>query len=231
MGSGRRSGSPSGRRLSVRVKTARRRKKSSTNWLRRQLNDPYVAEARRAGYRSRAAWKLIQLDDRFKFLRKGQTVVDLGAAPGGWAQVAAERVNSPATGRVMAIDLSDMPPIEGVEVVTADVTSEEDCRALAAQLDQGVDVLLSDMSPSTTGHKGTDHLRSMMLCEAAHAFARDVLKPGGMMVAKAFQGGAEGELLAALKRDFERIHHVKPAASRPESPEIYIVALGYRGQP
>ena len=226
MAAGQRGGKPSGRRLSVRVKTAKRRKKSSTTWLRRQLNDPYVAEARRAGYRSRAAWKLVQLDERFKLLRKGQVVVDLGAAPGGWTQVAAEKVGP---GRVIAIDVAEMPPVDGAEVVKADVLSEEDCAKLAADLGRGVDVVLSDMSPSTTGHRRTDHLRSMMLCEAAHAFARDVLKPGGVLVAKAFQGGAEGELLAALKQDFERVSHVKPPASRPESPEIYIVATGFRG--
>lgn len=215
--------------MSVRVKTAKGRKKSSTTWLRRQLNDPYVAEARRAGYRSRAAWKLVQLDERFNLLRKGHVVVDLGAAPGGWTQVAAERVEAGQSGRVIAIDIADMPPVAGAEVVKADVLSEDDCAALAARLDRGVDLVISDMSPSTTGHKGTDHLRSMMLCEAAHAFACDVLKPGGALVAKAFQGGAERELLSALKRDFERVSHVKPPASRPESPELYIVATGYRG--
>lgn len=225
------SGRPGGRRLTVNVRTARRRKKSSTEWLRRQLNDPYVAEARRQGYRSRAAWKLIQLDDKFRLLRKGQCVVDLGAAPGGWAQVAADRVHAASGGRVIAVDIADMDPIDGVEFLRQDFLSDAGRSALAEALDRPVDLVLSDMSPSTTGHRGTDHLRSMMLCEAAHGFAAEVLRPGGALVAKAFEGGAQGDLMARLKKDFEKVRHVKPEASRAESPEMYIVATGFRGRP
>lgn len=221
---------PGGRRLAVKVRTARRRKKSSTDWLRRQLNDPYVAEARRQGYRSRAAWKLIQLDDKYRLLRKGQCVIDLGAAPGGWAQVAADRVDGQSGGRVIAIDITDMDPIAGVEFLRHDFLSEPGRAALAEALDRPVDVVLSDMSPATTGHRGTDHLRSMMLCEAAHEFAAQVLRPGGALVAKAFEGGAQSELMARLRQDFEKVRHVKPEASRAESPEMYIVATGFRGK-
>lgn len=229
MTSDRRNRPPSGRRLTVRVKTARRRKKSSTNWLRRQLNDPYVADAQRAGYRSRAAFKLEQIDDRFGLLAAGRCVVDLGAAPGGWTQIAAARVGTDKKGRVLAVDIAEMDPVGGAEVIKADILEEKDWQDLVAKLARTVDVVLSDMSPATTGHKGTDHLRSMMLCEAAHDFARAVLVPGGALVTKAFQGGAQGDLMTALKRDFTGVKHVKPPASRPESPEIYIVATGFRG--
>lgn len=229
MTSDRRNRPPSGRRLTVKVKTAKRRKTSSTKWLQRQLNDPYVADAQRAGYRSRAAFKLVQLDDRFQLLKPGHCVLDLGAAPGGWAQVAAERVRGKGNGRVVAVDLSEMDPIDGVEVIKADIVSETDVPELIERLGRTVDVVLSDMSPATTGHKGTDHLRSMMLCEAAHDIARSVLRPGGALIAKAFQGGAQAELMTALKRDFTQVKHVKPQASRPESPEIYVVATGFRG--
>lgn len=208
---------------------AKRRGASSTRWLRRHLNDPYVAEAQRAGYRSRAAWKLVQLDDRFRLLGPGRLVVDLGAAPGGWSQVAAERVGRGPSGRVIAVDVSDMDPIEGVETVKGDILSDEQASALAQRLDRSVDVVLNDMAPSTTGHRGTDQLRSMVLCEAAHGFARRVLRPGGSFVAKMFEGGADAEFMAALKADFARVKHVKPPASRSESPEIYIIATGFRG--
>ena len=226
-----RGSAPTGRRLGVKVKTARRRKTSSTRWLRRQLNDPYVAEAGRRGYRSRAAWKLAQLDDRFRILARGGRVVDLGAAPGGWTQVAVERVRpgGRGPGLVLAVDRVEMEPVPGAGFVLLDILDDDAPERLEAALGGPADVVLSDMSPSTTGHRGTDQLRSMMLCEAAHAIARAVLSSGGALIMKVFQGGAERDLMAALKRDFARVKHVKPPASRAESAEIYIVATGFRG--
>jgi len=220
-----------GRGVKVRVKTARRRSTSSTRWLERQLNDPYVAEAKRRGYRSRAAFKLLQLDDRFRFLRLGARVVDLGAAPGGWTQVAVERVSPPGRpgGKVVAIDILEMAPVPGATVLRGDFLAEDAPGRIRAALGGQADVVLSDMAAPTTGHAGTDHLRIMALAEAAYAFAAEVLAPGGVFVAKVFQGGAERELLAALKRDFAEVRHVKPPASRAESAEVYVVALGFRG--
>jgi len=227
----RRGSSPGSRELTVRVKTARGRKSSSTRWLQRQLNDPYVAEAKRAGYRSRAAWKLTQLDDRFQFLLPGRQVVDLGAAPGGWTQVAVERVRSrgggPA-GRVIAADIMEIVPIEGAEHLTLDMTAPDEYDRLRGLAGRSVDVVLSDMAASTIGHRSTDHLRTIVLCEVAAQFAFDVLSPGGVFVAKVFQGGADGDLLKNLKRRFTQLKHVKPAASRDTSPETYLVATGFK---
>ena len=222
-GSGRRS-------LKVRVKTAKRRTASSTRWLERQLNDPYVARAHAEGYRSRSAFKLIELDDKYRLLAPGRRVLDLGAAPGGWSQVAAARVkSSDARPLVVAVDYLDMAPIPGVAVLKLDFLDEAAPDAIRAALGGPADLVLSDMAAPTTGHRQTDHLRTIALCEAAADFAATVLKPGGDFVAKAFRGGTEGELLARLKRDFKTVHHVKPPASRQESVELYLVAKGFRG--
>ena len=222
----------SGRRaLHVRVKTAKRRKASSTRWLERQLNDPYVARAQDEGYRARSAYKLIEIDDRFHLLGPGKRVVDLGAAPGGWSQVAAARTRSTdADPLVVAIDYLDMDPVAGVAFLKRDFLDDDAPAALRAALGgHPADVVLSDMAAPTTGHRQTDHFRTMYLCETAADFAATVLKPGGHFVAKVFRGGTEGELLARLKRDFASLHHVKPPASRAQSVELYLVALGFRG--
>src|SRR6266511_1823157 len=194
---------PGTRQLKVRVKTAKGRSLSSKRWLERQLNDPYVARARREGYRSRAAFKLIEIDDKFRFLKPGNVVVDLGAAPGGWSQIAAERVGvREGKGRVVAVDLLEMVPVSGVEFVHLDFLDPDAPERLRAILDGPADVLLCDMAANATGHKRTDHLRTMSLVEAAAEFAREILKPGGAFLAKVLQGGTEHHLLAALKRDF-----------------------------
>ncbi len=220
----------SGRSLAQRVHSAHRRSHSSTLWLERQLNDPYVAEAKRLGYRSRAAFKLIQLDDRFNFLKPGALVLDLGAAPGGWTQVAVERVKPKEgkQGRVIGIDLSPVDPIAGAELMVGDFLADEAPDKLKRALGGPADVVLSDMAAAATGHAQTDHLRIIGLAEAAHAFAREILKPGGVFVAKVLQGGSTRDLLNALKRDFHDVRHVKPAASRADSAEIYVVAQGFR---
>ena len=222
---------PRGRRgLTVRVKTAKQRRPSSTAWLERQLNDPYVAEAKRQGYRSRAAFKLIELDDRFHLLKRGARIVDLGAAPGGWSQVAAERIGAAAGhGKIVALDLLAMEPIPGVAILEQDFLDPAAPSAIEAALGGSADLVLSDMAAPATGHAATDHLRIVALAEEAFAFAETILKPGGAFVAKVFQGGAEGDLLAALKRAFAEVRHAKPAASRAESAETYVVAKGYRG--
>lgn len=217
----------SGRSLKVRVKTAKRRSQSSTRWLERQLNDPYVAEAQRRGYRSRAAFKLTQLDDRFHFLTKGARVVDLGCAPGGWTQVAVERCGR--NGHIVGIDLTEVEPISGAELLVGDFLAEDAPERLKAALGGPADVVLSDMAAHATGHAKTDHLKVMALVEAAHLFAREVLAPGGTFVAKVLQGGTERALLAELKRDFAKVAHVKPPASRADSAEMYLVATGFRG--
>jgi 23S rRNA (uridine2552-2'-O)-methyltransferase len=217
---------PVTRNAAVRVRSARRRKPSSTEWLSRQLNDPYVAEAQRLGYRSRAAFKLIELDDRFRLLLPGRRVVDLGCAPGGWTQVAIERVG--ARGAVVGMDLAETAPIAGATILRADVQDPAAVTAIRAELDGLADVVLSDMAPSTTGHAATDHLRIVALAETAFAVASEILKPGGAFVAKVFQGGAEGPLLAQLKRAFSELRHAKPPASRAESAETYVVARGFR---
>ncbi len=223
-----RSGPPATRSAAVRVRTARRRKPSSTEWLSRQLNDPYVAEAQRLGYRSRAAFKLIELDDRFRLLLPGRRVVDLGCAPGGWTQVAVERVG--ARGAVVGIDLAETGPIAGATILRADVQEPAAVTAIRAELGDLADLVLSDMAPSTTGHAATDHLRIVALAEAAFSVAGQILKPGGAFVAKVFQGGAEGALLAQLKRAFTELRHAKPPASRAQSAETYVVAKGFRGR-
>jgi len=225
-----------GRRdLTVRVKTARGRKPSSTRWLQRQLNDPYVQRARAEGYRGRAAYKLIGMDDRFGLLRPGMRVVDLGCAPGAWAQVASARVNADATrrdaprGRVLGIDLLEVAPLAGVEVHVLDFLAEGADRRLEDWLGGPADLVLSDMAADATGHRRTDHLRIVALCEAAAEFAFRVLAPGGGFVAKVLQGGAEAGLQAELKRKFGRVVNVKPPASRSDSAEKYVVATGFRG--
>jgi 23S rRNA (uridine2552-2'-O)-methyltransferase len=219
---------PTGRGLTVRVKSANKRTVSSARWLERQLNDPYVAEAKKQGYRSRAAFKLLQLDDKFNVLKEGARVIDLGAAPGGWCQVAVDRVGE--RGKVIGIDLLPMDPIPGADLIQMDFMSEEAPDLLKRLLDGGLaNVVLSDMAASSTGHSQTDHLKIMALAEAAYDFAKDVLAEGGVFICKVLQGGATGELLKLLKRDFAEVKHVKPPASRSDSAEIYVVALGFRG--
>ena len=217
----------SGRQEKVRVKTAGKRSVSSKRWLERQLNDPYVAEAQKRGFRSRAAFKLIELDDKYRLLRKGQRVLDLGAAPGGWSQIAAERVGS--QGRVLAVDILEMDPLPGVQVMHQDFMADEAPENIRKALDGPADLVMSDMAAPTIGHSRTDHLRIMALAEAAYQFASEVLAPGGAFLCKLFQGGATKDLLDLLKRDFETVRHVKPPASRADSAEIYVVATGFRG--
>jgi 23S rRNA (uridine2552-2'-O)-methyltransferase len=220
---------PGGRRPLVEVRSARRRKPSSTRWLSRQLNDPYVAAARRLGYRSRAAFKLIELDERFRLLRAGQRVVDLGCAPGGWTQVTVERVGGLAgRGIVVGIDVAETAPIPGAILLCGDAGEPSTLAMVETALGGLADVVLSDMAPATTGHAATDHLRIVALAEDAFAVASQLLRPGGAFVAKVFQGGAEGTLLAALKREFTVLRHAKPPASRAESAETYVVATGFR---
>jgi 23S rRNA (uridine2552-2'-O)-methyltransferase len=222
------SGPPATRNAAVKVRSARRRKPSSTEWLSRQLNDPYVAEAQRLGYQSRAAFKLIELDDRFRLLLPRRVVVDLGCAPGGWTQVAVERVG--ARGIVVGVDLAETAPIAGANILRADVHDPATVTAIRAELGGLADVVLSDMAPATTGHAVTDHLRIVALAEAAFAVASEILRPGGVFVAKVFQGGAEGPLLAQLKRAFSELRHAKPPASRAQSAETYVVAKGFRSR-
>ncbi len=218
-------------RMHVTVRTGGKRKQSSKLWLERQLNDPYVAQAKREGYRSRAAFKLIEMDDKYRFLKPSMTVVDLGAAPGGWSQVAAKRVGAVSgKGRVIAIDLLEMPEIPGVTFAQLDFLAEDAPQQLTDMLGGGrADVVLSDMAANTTGHRTTDQLRILGLVEGAAAFACEVLKPGGTFLAKVFQSGADAELLAQLKRAFSTVRHVKPAASRQDSSERYVLATGFRG--
>src|SRR6476620_2050446 len=228
-GSGERGGGS--RKLAVKVRTAKGRKIASTRWLSRQLNDPYVKEAKRRGYRSRAAFKLIEIDDKYHFLKPGVIVLDLGAAPGGWSQIAAERVGSAGgKGQVLAVDLAAIETLPGVDALMLDVSAEDAPAMIGAALRGGhADVVLSDMAAPATGHRSTDHVRVVALVEAALDLAEDVLKPGGTFVAKVFQGGAGGELVVRLKRSFAKVQHVKPKASRPESPEVYVLATGFRG--
>jgi 23S rRNA (uridine2552-2'-O)-methyltransferase len=224
-----RSKSSGSRELKVRVKSGRGRKLSSKLWLERQLNDPYVARAKREGMRSRAAFKLMEIDDKAHFLKKGARVVDLGAAPGGWAQVAAKRVNAPAQGRVIGIDLLDIEPIAGVDFRVFDFLDPGAPDFLKKMLGGPADVVLSDMAANATGHRRTDHIKIVALVEAAAEFAREVLAPGGTFLAKVIQGGTEGLLLTALKKDFTTVKHVKPLASRADSAELYLLATGFRG--
>jgi 23S rRNA (uridine2552-2'-O)-methyltransferase len=222
-----RSGRTGGRQLTVRVRRSRRRKPSSTEWLTRQLNDPYVAEAQRLGYRSRAAFKLLQLDERFHLLGSDRRILDLGCAPGGWTQIAVERSGGAA--KVVGVDLNETDPLPGATILQGDFRDEESAAAIRAALGGPADLVLSDMAAPTTGHAATDHLRIVALAEDAFAFAAGVLRPGGAFVAKVFQGGAEGDLLAALKKAFAEVRHAKPGASRAESAETYVVAKGFRG--
>lgn len=220
-----RSAVPPSRGLSVQVKTAKSRSTASARWLARQLNDPYVAAAKAQGWRSRAAFKLIELDDKYHLIRKGARVLDLGAAPGGWTQVAVNR----GAASVLAVDLLPVEPIRGATVIEGDFTDPAMPDQLTAALGGQADLVLSDMAPNTTGHAATDHLRIIALAEMALDFAVTVLAPGGAFVAKVFQGGSEKQLLDVLKRDFTSVRHAKPPASRKESSELYVVATGFRG--
>ncbi|MDR9485618.1 MULTISPECIES: RlmE family RNA methyltransferase [Sediminimonas] len=223
------------RDLKVKVKTARGRKSSSTRWLQRQLNDPYVKRARAEGYRGRAAYKILELDDKIRFLVPGARVVDLGCAPGGWCQVAVKRVNAlgertdKRQGRILGIDLQEVEPIAGAEIHQLDFMDDGADEQVKAWLDGPADVVMSDMAASSSGHKQTDHLRIIALCEAAAYFAFDVLEEGGTFVAKVLAGGAEGELQKLLKQKFTKVVNIKPPASRADSSEKFVVATGFRG--
>ncbi|GLS18797.1 ribosomal RNA large subunit methyltransferase E [Labrys miyagiensis] len=226
--SGRGSGA---RELGVRLKTARGRTHSSQLWLERQLNDPYVARAKREGRRSRAIYKLIEIDEKARLLKPGQRVLDLGAAPGGWSQLAAEITDSiNGRGKVVAIDLLPIDPLPGVDFVQMDFMDDAAPERLREMLGGPADLVLSDMAANTVGHRATDHLRIVALVEAAAYFAVEVLSPGGAFLAKVFQGGTEGDILTLLKRDFAVVKHIKPAASRAGSSEIYVLATGFRGR-
>jgi len=223
------------RALKVRVKTARKRSNSSTRWLQRQLNDPYVHAAKREGYRSRAAFKLTEIDDKYRFLKPGGRVVDLGCAPGGWTQVAVARVNAQGTsgnkqGSVIGLDYLEMDPVPGATILQLDFLSEGADTRVKDLLAGEADVVLSDMAAPTTGHKQTDHMRIMSLCEIAAQFAVEVLAPGGTFLAKVLRGGTENELLILLKRHFQTVRHVKPKASRADSAEMYVLAQGFKGR-
>lgn len=224
------------RDLRTKVKTARGRKLSSTLWLERQLNDPYVKRAQTDGYRGRAAYKILELDDKYRFLVPGARVVDLGCAPGGWLQVAVPRVNAlgersgKAVGRLLGIDLQEMEPIAGTELHLLDFMEDDADTKVKGWLGGNADVVMSDMAASASGHKQTDHLRIMALCEAAAYFAFDVLEEGGTFIAKVLAGGAEGDLQKLLKQKFTKVANVKPPASRSNSSEKFVVATGYRGQ-
>jgi len=223
------------RDLKVNVKTARGRELSSTRWLQRQLNDPYVARARKEGYRGRAAFKIMELDDKFRFLVPGARVVDLGCAPGGWCQVAVKRVNAlgekqgKAVGRIIGVDLQEIEPIAGCELHQLDFLADDADKLVKNWLGGPADVVMSDMAASSSGHKQTDHLRIIALCEAAAYFAFDVLEEGGTFVAKVLAGGAEGELQKLLKNKFNKVVNVKPPSSRADSSEKFVIATGFRG--
>ncbi len=219
----------SGRGLKTRVRTAKGRKTSSTRWLKRQLNDAYVAEAKRLGFPSRSAFKLIELDERFKFLKPGMRIVDLGAAPGGWSAVAADRVKATeGRGRVVAVDIQEMDPIRGVEIICCDLLGGDGPGMIMDALKGEADVVLSDMAPGSTGHAATDHLRIMALAGAAFDFAGQALAEGGVFICKTLQGGTEGGLLNEMKGRFKSVRHAKPPASRSDSKEMYLVAQGFR---
>lgn len=220
------------RSLKVRVRTAAKRSVASARWLERQLNDPYVVRAKREGYRSRAAFKLLEIDQKYKLLKSGQRIVDLGAAPGGWSQVAAQKIGlNQGKGRIVGIDLLEIEPLTGVDFIQLDFLAPEAPDRLVELLGGPADIVLSDMAANATGHKKTDHLKIMGLAETALDFARQILAPGGAFLAKVLQGGTESALLADLKRDFAVVRHVKPAASRSDSAELYVLATGYRGEP
>ena len=217
----------------TKVKTAKGRKLSSKMWLERQLNDPFVVEANRRGYRSRAAFKLTGIDDKYKFLKSGARVVDLGAAPGGWAQVAAAIVlkgKHGHQGKVVALDIQAMEPLPDVTMLIQDFMDDDAPDNLKAALGSNADIVMSDMAAAATGHTDTDHMRIMGLCEAALEFAREVLNPGGVFLAKVLKGGTEGDLLNSMKRDFTTVRHAKPPASRQDSAEAYVIALGFKGR-
>jgi 23S rRNA (uridine2552-2'-O)-methyltransferase len=217
---------PTGRRLRVHVRTARGRTVSSKQWLERQLNDPYVAAAKDRGFRSRAAFKLIEIDDKHRLLKKGGRIVDLGAAPGGWTQVAVDRTGG---GLVIGIDISPMEPVPGAKILHLDFLDPSAPDQLRAELKGQADLVMSDMAAPATGHTKTDHMRIMGLCEAALDFAAEVLRPGGAFLAKVLRGGTEAGLLNRLKRDFAQVQHIKPPASRADSAEMYVLAKGFRG--
>jgi len=220
------------RNLNTRVQTAKGRKISSTRWLNRQLNDPYVDAAKRDGYRSRAAYKLLQLDERFRILKPGMKVVDLGAAPGGWSQVVSRGIRSDQIGssaKLIAVDVIEMDPLPGTKFFLQDFLSDGATLTIKKALEGGADAILSDIAPPLTGHRQTDHLRIIAAAEGAYQFSRGLLHNGGCFVAKVFQGGTEKRLLNELKNKFESVKHAKPAASRSESSEMYVVAQGYYG--
>ena len=229
-GPGKSTGKPSvaSRGLHTRVKTAKGRRMSSTLWLQRQLNDPYVQEAKRLGYRSRAAFKLIELDDKFHFLKTGARVIDLGAAPGGWTQVSMERIGK--KGHVIGIDLLEIEGIAGADLIQGDFLDDDAPDRIKALMGGPADIVLSDMAASSTGHPQTDHLRIIGLLEVAVDFAVEGLAPGGAFVGKVLQGGTENQLLALLKRNFKVVKHAKPPASRSDSAEVYVVATGFKGR-
>ncbi|WP_422362897.1 RlmE family RNA methyltransferase [Pyruvatibacter mobilis] len=232
-GSGASAGGGGGaRELKQRVRTARGRKTSSTLWLQRQLNDPYVAAARRDGYRSRAAYKLAEIDEKYHILKPGYRVVDLGAAPGGWTQIAVKRtgVETNRGGHVIGIDLLPIETIPGATLLEGDFMADDAPDRLKAEMGGPADVVMSDMAASATGHKATDHLRIMHLCELALEFAIEVLKPGGSFLAKVLQGGAEKDLMDMLRTNFKVVRHVKPKASRADSAEMYVLATGFKGR-
>ncbi|MGE0754207.1 MAG: RlmE family RNA methyltransferase [Alphaproteobacteria bacterium] len=214
----------------TRVKTARKRTPSSTRWLERQLNDPYVQRSKKDGYRCRAVYKILELDDKFRFFKPGKRVLDLGAAPGGWTQIAVERCQSPRNDpRVVAMDILAMEPMRGAICIQMDFMAEDAPDKLRKALGGKADIVMSDMAPNTTGHAATDHLRIMGLLEAAYAFAQEILAPGGVFVAKVFQGGTEQNLLTQMRKDFSVVKHAKPKSSRSDSSEMYVVATGFRG--
>ncbi len=219
-----------GRLLHTKVKTARGRKHSSTLWLERQLNDPWVVEAKNRGLRSRAAFKLMQLDEKYGLLKPGDSVVDLGAAPGGWTQVAVDRVGSlKGKGQVLAVDILEMEEMAGAEVMQLDFTTEDADVKVKERLGGPVNAVISDMAAPTTGHRQTDHIRIVYMCELALDFAVDVLAPGGVFIAKVLKGGTENDLLDLMKKNFAIVRHAKPEASRPDSREAYVIATGFRG--
>ena len=220
-------GTDAGRAQPKRLKTAKERTPSSQAWLERQINDPFVVEAKTKGYRSRAAFKLREIDDRFHLIRRGARVVDLGCAPGGWLQIAVER----GARSVVGVDLLEVDPLPGAIIIQQDFTDPACGDRLIALLGGTPDVVMSDMAPNTTGHRQTDHLRIVGLIEAAAEFALQVLEPGGVFVTKAFQGGETGNLLTMLKQNFALVRHVKPKASRAESSELYLLATGFKGRP
>jgi 23S rRNA (uridine2552-2'-O)-methyltransferase len=220
------------RGLATRVKSAKGRKTSSTNWLKRQLNDPYVQEAQRLGYRSRAAFKLLELDDRFHFLTRGKRILDLGASPGGWTQVAVARAKTETSaGCVVSLDISEMDEIPGATVLHGDFMDEGAPELLIEALDGPADVVMSDMAAPSTGHTATDHIRIMDLCETALDFSYEVLAPKGVFIAKVLHGGTEHKLLAKMKQRFAKVLHAKPPSSRKDSAEMYVVAIGFKGKP